>query len=93
MRKLMPVEKRDVIKMQDIPATGPAPTIILRRDLALLMPEYERIAAEIEADPVAKQRLGWVREMYAYDLAAAIVARKTAPPQTETQRLNPSLYT
>jgi hypothetical protein len=29
--------------------------------------------AEIEADPVAKQKLGWVREMYAYDLAAAVV--------------------
>jgi hypothetical protein len=54
-------------------AAGPAPTIIRRTDLGSLMDEYERIAAEIEADPVAKQRLGWVREMYAYDLAAAIL--------------------
>ena len=69
MRSLMPPEKRDEIKMEDRPCTGPAPTMIRRVDLVPLMDEYERIAAAIEADPVAKQRLGWVREMYAYDLA------------------------
>ena len=72
MTKLMPEEKRGKIPMEDIPCSGPAPTMIRRDDLAKLIDEYVRIAAEIEADPVAKQRLGWVREMYAYDLAAAI---------------------
>lgn len=72
MTKLMPEEKRGKISMEDIPCSGPAPTMIRRDDLAKLIDEYVRIAAEIEADPVAKQRLGWVREMYAYDLAAAI---------------------
>ena len=76
MRSLMPPEQRDEIKMEDIPCTGPAPTMIRRVDLVPLMDEYERIAAAIEADPVAKQRLGWVREMYAYDLAAAIIGVK-----------------
>lgn len=53
--------------------------------------EYERIAAEIEADPVAKQRLGWVREMYAYDLAAAIagVEHRVEDPGTTTMIAQP----
>ena len=33
MKKLMPPEKRDTIKMADIPPTGPAPTIIRGDDL------------------------------------------------------------
>jgi hypothetical protein len=76
MRSLMPAGKRDTIKMEDIPCTGPAPTMIRRTDLVPLMDEYERIAAAIEADPVAKEKLGWVREMYAYDLAAAVIGVK-----------------
>ena len=76
MRSLMPAGKRDTTKMEDIPCTGPAPTMIRRTDLVPLMDEYERIAAAIEADPVAKEKLGWVREMYAYDLAAAVIGVK-----------------
>jgi hypothetical protein len=30
------------------------------------------LTAEIEADPVSKERLGWVREMYAFSTAVAL---------------------
>ena len=37
MKKLMPADKRDKIRIRDIPPTGPAPTIIRRKDLGKLM--------------------------------------------------------
>lgn len=54
-----------------IPCSGPAPVIITHPDLVRLMPKWEEWAEWIENDPEAKQKLGWVREMYAYDVAAA----------------------
>jgi len=35
-------------------------------------PEWERLTAHIEADSVSKERLGWVREMYAFSTAVAL---------------------
>ncbi len=55
----------------EIPCTGPAPVIITRKDLLKLMPKWEQYAAWIESDSEAKEKLGWVREMYAYSIAAA----------------------
>lgn len=37
-----------------------------------ITPEWERLTAHIEADPVSKERLGWVREMYAFSTAVAL---------------------
>eukprot|EP00854_Cymbomonas_tetramitiformis_P018693 gene18693-22321_t len=37
------------------------------------------VAAAIEADNDAKQKLGWVREMYAYSIAAAATGTPTLP--------------
>ena len=37
-----------------------------------VVPEWERLTAHIEADPESKERLGWVREMYAFSVAAAL---------------------
>lgn len=85
MTRLMPPEKRDRIKMEDIICSGPAPTMIRKTELDTLIDEYVRIAAAIEADPDAKKKLGWVREMYAYDLAAAVTGvphRVEDPGQT-----------
>ena len=36
------------------------------------MPDWERLAAHIEADPESKEQLGWVREMYAFSVAVAL---------------------
>ncbi len=57
--------------MADIPCSGPAPVIIKHADLLKLMPRWERYAAWIESNAEAKEKLGWVREMYAYSIAAA----------------------
>ena len=40
------------------------------------MPEWERLTAHIEADPESKEKLGWVREMYAFSVATALVGIK-----------------
>jgi len=56
---------------KSIPCSGPAPVIITHPDLVKIMPKWEEWAEWIENDPEAKQKLGWVREMYAYDVAAA----------------------
>ena len=37
-----------------------------------MAPEWERLTAHIEADPVSKEKLGWVREMYAFSTAVAL---------------------
>lgn len=54
-----------------IPCTGPAPVLIRHAQLSRLMPKWEQYAAWIESDKEAKDKLGWVREMYAYSVAAA----------------------
>ena len=56
-----------------IPCTGPAPVLISRDDLVKLAPHWEEYTEHIETHPDAKERLGWVREMYAYSIAAAAV--------------------
>lgn len=33
---------------------------------------FKRMQAQIEADPEAVQQLGWMREMYAFSVAAAV---------------------
>ncbi len=40
-----------------------------------IAPEWERSTAHIEADPESKKQLGWVREMYAWSVGAALQAR------------------
>ena len=37
-----------------------------------VMPDWERLTAHIEADPESKEKLGWVREMYAFSVALAL---------------------
>jgi hypothetical protein len=46
------------------PALAPSPLQVI--------PRWEKLAAEIEADPEAVRVLGWVREMYAFSLACAL---------------------
>ena len=37
--------------------------------------DWERLTAHIEADKESKEQLGWVREMYAFSIAAALQVR------------------
>ena len=39
---------------------------------AQVMPDWERLTAHIEADAESKEKLGWVREMYAFSVALAL---------------------
>ncbi|KXZ51261.1 hypothetical protein GPECTOR_13g748 [Gonium pectorale] len=55
-----------------IPSSGPAPVLIRFTDLKGVVPEWERLAAAIEADEQAVKQLDWVREMYAWDIALAL---------------------
>ena len=41
-------------------------------DYMQVMPDWERLTAHIEADPESKEKLGWVREMYAFSTALAL---------------------
>lgn len=38
-------------------------------------PEWERLTAQIENDEESKDKLGWVREMYAWSVGAALQVR------------------
>ena len=37
-----------------------------------MTPDWERLTAHIEADKESKEKLGWVREMYAFSVAVAL---------------------
>jgi len=58
--------------VDDIPCTGPAP-VLLRTDLLRrIVPTWVWVTEGIETTDNHRNKLGWVREMYAYSLAAAI---------------------
>ncbi|KAK9816540.1 hypothetical protein WJX72_001729 [[Myrmecia] bisecta] len=58
--------------LNDVPGTGPAPVMLRIQELIKITPDWERLTAHIEADPESKEKLGWVREMYAFSVAAAL---------------------
>ena len=73
MERLMSTLKdpRKIVDTKKILASGPAPTLIHLDSLNRLIDDYIVITEEIEKDEDAKKKLGWVREMYAYSIAAA----------------------
>ena len=69
----------------EIPGTGPAPALMRVDEWLRIVPEWERVTAEIEADEDARKVLGWVREMYAFSIACALQklrVRLDAPPKS-----------
>ena len=42
--------------------------------------DWERLTAHIEADKESKEQLGWVREMYAFSIAAALQVHSSKSP-------------
>ena len=40
--------------------------------------DWERLTAHIEGDRASKDQLGWVREMYAFSIAAALQVGQAA---------------
>ena len=69
MRQLYP---ESAGPLSDIPSTGPAPFLMLREGLEQITPDWERMAAAIEADEAMRKKLGWVREMYGFSVALAL---------------------
>jgi hydroxyproline O-arabinosyltransferase len=59
-----------------LPNSGPAPVMLRFSEWQALGPLWEQLTATIEADAAAKEALGWVREMYAFDIAIGQTAVK-----------------
>lgn len=69
MRKLYPESEGP---LEDIPPTGPSPTCMRMAEWLRIAPRYEQVTKQIEEDEEAKKALDWVREMYAFSVAAAL---------------------
>ena len=52
-----------------IPRTGPAPTLLSRSQLSNVVPLWESLTNQIEHDDALRNRLGWLRDMYAFSVA------------------------
>jgi len=72
--------------ISDIPNTGPAPMLMLREDWERVTPDWERMAAIIEANEDVKNKLGWVREMYGFSVAMALNKMRMDLPNTPLNR-------
>ncbi len=57
---------------EDVQSTGPAPLLMTVENWMKVTPIWEELTARIEADEGMKNRLGWVREMYAFSSALRI---------------------
>ncbi|EIE24619.1 hypothetical protein COCSUDRAFT_14028 [Coccomyxa subellipsoidea C-169] len=69
MRKMYPAE---LGPLSGIHGSGPAPVMMRFDEWMEVAPEWERLTAHIEADMESKEKLGWVREMYAFSVAMAL---------------------
>ncbi|KAL4424219.1 hypothetical protein ABPG75_001520 [Micractinium tetrahymenae] len=66
-----------------IPRTGPSPVLARVAEWLKVADRWEGISEQIENDTEAVDKLGWVREMYAFSIAAAVERLPlavTAPP-------------
>ncbi|PSC71378.1 hypothetical protein C2E20_5225 [Micractinium conductrix] len=84
MRKLYPASEGP---LTDIPPTGCSPTLMRMDEWMRVTPRWETITAQIEGDEEAKKALDWVREMYAFSVAAALEHVKLdmhEPPESVT---------
>ena len=61
----------DKYRLEDVPQTGNAPQLLRTSDLAKVVPLWVQKTRDIDLDDAAREKLGWVREMYAYSIASA----------------------
>ncbi|KAG2437347.1 hypothetical protein HXX76_006002 [Chlamydomonas incerta] len=68
---------------KDVPNSGPAPVLARFSDFKAATPIWEDLSKWIETHEDAKKQLGWVREMYAWDIGVAankLNIKNTPPP-------------
>lgn len=73
------------VDIEKVPNSGPAPVLMRFEELKAAAPLWEVYSAWIEAHNDAKETLGWVREMYAWDLAVTVANLSfinAAPPDS-----------
>ena len=56
--------------LSEVPQTGNAPQLLRVSDLAKVVPRWVEKTSAIDVDGAARDKLGWVREMYAYSIAS-----------------------
>eukprot|EP00898_Chlorokybus_atmophyticus_P003484 jgi/Chlat1/4136/Chrsp269S00808 len=78
MERLYPPE---LGPLSDIPNTGNAPVMMRADDMTQVVQLWEQVVDVMEADAEAVEKLGWVREMYAFSIACAKAhVRMDLPP-------------
>ncbi|EFJ50516.1 hypothetical protein VOLCADRAFT_88948 [Volvox carteri f. nagariensis] len=68
---------------KNVPNSGPAPVLARFSDFKAATPIWEELSLWIETHEEAKKMLGWVREMYAWDIGVAankLNIRNLGPP-------------
>lgn len=71
--------------VSSVPNSGPAPVLMRFSDLKAATPIWEELSLWIEKHEEAKKMLGWVREMYAWDIAVGVNGlniKNQGPPYT-----------
>ena len=71
----------------DIPQTGNAPVLMRFEDFEKVCPLWVELTAKVQKDAEAIEAFGWVREMYAYSIAAAIAGVKHDTPEPPRSKL------
>lgn len=89
--------------LTDVINSGPAPVLLRANELRQITPDWERLTYFIEKNKAVKDNLGWVREMYAFSIAAALQKvpfelkpvqenQLIAQPPADTKRGNAAMY-
>ncbi|CAI5510231.1 unnamed protein product, partial [Closterium sp. Naga37s-1] len=80
---LLPFMRRyypEPYRIEDVPRTGNAPTIMRYDDMMRVVPIWVNVTAGIEGNAESKERFGWVREMYAFSISVALAGVKIDLP-------------
>ncbi|CAI5480400.1 unnamed protein product [Closterium sp. Yama58-4] len=67
-------------RIEDVPRTGNAPTIMRYDEMMRVVPIWVNVTARIEGNAESKERFGWVREMYAFSISVALAGVKIDLP-------------
>ena len=75
------------VPMEDVPQSGNAPQVIHVDDLAEVAPTWADLVELGESSKTVRDVFGWVRDMYAFDFAAARVGLRVHYPPVPHNKL------